>query len=179
MHKRFALITALAMSLTGLIGCSQSAPPPEAPAPPEAPTTMEEPAPPPETPPTKAEALYKDGTYTAEETDFDPENGWKGSIEITVKDGKIVTVIWNGTHKDGGDDKKTASINGKYPMVEQGGAKMPWHEQAALMEKWLVDNQDPALLAINETGHTDAVTGATMKIKGFIDLATKALVQAM
>lgn len=145
-----------------------------APAPAPAPTP--EPAPAPSAEPSGA---YKDGTYRAEVKDFDPNNGWKDSVEITVSGGKITAVTWNGTHKDGGDDKATASKAGKYPMVEQGGAKAPWHEQAALAEAYLIQTQDPtAVNYTDEDGHTDAISGATIKVKEFFTLAAEALATA-
>lgn len=167
----------LASVLAGLmVVTSACAPAPAAPAP------AQEPAPAPAAEPAPAPAdqgMYKDGSYRAEMKDFDLENGWKDSVDITVAGGKITAVVWNGTYKDGGDDKINASKNGKYPMVEQGGAKAPWHEQAALVEAYLIKTQDPlAVKLTDDAGHTDAISGATMKVKGFLELAQEALATA-
>lgn len=165
----------LAAVLTGILLITSACAPEPSPAPaPEPDTTpVTEPAPAPE--PT----AFKDGTYRAELPDFDPNNGWKDSVEITVASGEITEVIWNGTHKDGGDDKKTASMNGAYPMVEQGRAKAPWHEQAALAEAFLIQTQDPAAVTYtDDDGHTDAISGATIAVKEFFELASEALESA-
>jgi major membrane immunogen (membrane-anchored lipoprotein) len=125
-----------------------------------------------------AAAGYKDGTYSAEEEAF-AENGWKYKVTIEVKDGKIVKADWNGVHKDGGKDKKTLSADGEYGMVANGGASAEWHEQAALVEAYLIEKQDPSAIAYtDDEGHTDAITGASIHVKEFFDLAAKALEKA-
>jgi len=121
---------------------------------------------------------YKDGTYYAEADDFD-ESGWKDTVTIEVKNGKIVSVDWNAINKDGGDDKDTLSRNGGYKMVEYGGAQAEWHEQAEKVEAYLVEKQDPTDIKYKDNdGHTDAISGATIKVKKFFDLAQKALKDA-
>lgn len=168
--------TMLASLITGILIVSSACAPAPAPAP--APEPATEPVTEAAQAPEPAGA-YKDGTYHAEIKEFDPKTGWKDSVDITVAGGKITAVVWNGTHKDGGDDKKTASKGGKYPMVEKGGAIAPWHEQAALAEAYLIETQDP--MAVNykdEDGHTDAISGATIKVKEFFTLAQEALATA-
>lgn len=113
---------------------------------------------------------FKDGTYYAEEKEFDEHNGFKATVSIKVLGGHIVAVNWNGIDKDG-LDKKTASIEGKYPMVEQGGAKAPWHEQAAETEQYLIDSQ-------YADGTVDAVASVTMKVNPFFALVEEALKEA-
>ncbi len=167
----------LAMALTAVMvvsaACAPAPAPTPAPAEPAPAVTEPEPA------PAEPAGMYKDGSYHAEMKDFDPQNGWKETVDITVAGGKITAADWNGTHKDGGDDKKTASKTGKYPMVEQGGAKAPWHEQAALAEAYLIQTQDPtAVNYTDEEGHTDAVSGATITVKEFFTLASEALATA-
>ena len=121
---------------------------------------------------------YKDGTYYAEADDFD-DSGWKDTVTIEVKNGKIVSVDWNAINKDGGDDKDTLSRNGGYKMVEYGGAQAEWHEQAEKVEAYLVEKQDPTDIKYKDNdGHTDAISGATIKVKKFFDLAQKALKDA-
>jgi len=111
---------------------------------------------------------YKDGTYYAEADDFD-ESGWKDTVTIEVKNGKIVSVDWNAINKDGGDDKDTLSRNGGYKMVEYGGAQAEWHEQAEKVEAYLVEKQDPTDIKYKDNdGHTDAISGATIKVKKFL-----------
>lgn len=121
--------------------------------------------------------VYKDGTYTAEEKDF-AESGWKDNVTVEVVDGKIASVVWNSTHKDGGDDKITVSENGDYGMVEQGGAIAEWHEQAAKAESYLLEKQDPSAITLKDDGSTDAVAGVTIHVNGFVQLVEEALAQA-
>ena len=125
---------------------------------------------------TDADAGLKDGTYTAEADEF--ENGWKDKVTIEVQDGKIASVDWNSEAEDGGKDKKTASKDGDYGMVEKGGASAEWHEQAEKVETFLVEKQDVDAIELNDDGTTDAVAGVTIKVKGFVDLVKKALSEA-
>lgn len=121
---------------------------------------------------------YKDGAYHAELPEFDAKTGWKDMVDLTVMNGNIMAVNWNGLNKAGGDDKKNASKNGKYPMVEKGGAKAPWHEQAASAEKFLIDKQDIGAITVNSDGKTDVVSGVTMTVSEFAKLVTEALASA-
>lgn len=118
---------------------------------------------------------YKDGHYRAEADEFDANSGWKETADITVINGNIVAASWNGVHKDGGTDKITRSKSGEYGMKAKG-ASSEWHEQAALVEKALLEVQDPAKIAFNaEDGKTDAIAGVSIHVNGFIELAIKAL----
>lgn len=121
---------------------------------------------------------YKDGRYHAEADQFDEKSGWKETVDVTVLGGKIFAVQWNAVHRDGGDDKVTRSKNGEYGMVAKGGAQAEWHEQAAKMEKFLLEKQDPAAIPVNAEGYTDAVSGVTIHVNGFLDLVQKALANA-
>ena len=67
-------------------------------------------------------AALKDGTYTAEEADFDEKSGWKDNVTIEVKDGKIAKVDWNSTHKDGERIRRLRPRMGT----------MPWSQRAML-----------------------------------------------
>lgn len=121
---------------------------------------------------------YKDGRYHAEADQFDEKSGWKDTVDVTVLGGKIFAVQWNAVHKDGGDDKLTRSRNGEYGMVANGGAQAEWHEQAARMEQFLLEKQDPAAIPVDDGGYTDAVSGVTIHVDGFLDLVQKALANA-
>ncbi|MNE53911.1 FMN-binding domain protein [compost metagenome] len=119
---------------------------------------------------------YKDGNYHAEAAEFDANSGWKETVDITVINGKIAAVQWNGVHKDGGTDKVTRSKSGEYGMAAKGGAQAEWHEQALKAEQYLLEVQDPAAIAFNaEDGKTDAITGVSIHVNGFVELALKAL----
>ncbi|EJW18537.1 FMN-binding protein [Paenibacillus alvei] len=124
-----------------------------------------------------AQVTLKDGDYHAESPEFDEKSGWKETMDITVKDGKITAVNWDGVHKDGGDTKKKQSKDGKYGM-KAGGASSEWHEQAEKMEQELIAKQDPAAIAVNNEGKTDAVSGVSIHVGSFVQLAQEALAKA-
>ncbi|MGF7058218.1 hypothetical protein [Brassicibacter mesophilus] len=119
---------------------------------------------------------YKDGAYHAEQKEFSENSGWKSTVDITVINGNIVAASWNAAHKDGGDDKNTQSANGQYVMKEGG---TPWHEQADTMEAFLLEKQDPkAITYTDDDGHVDVVSGVSIKVAEFFELAEEALSQA-
>lgn len=123
--------------------------------------------------------MYKDGAYTAEEAEF--SNGWKGNVSITVLYGHIASVNWNATNEENAElNKKTASMEGQYPMVENAGAQAPWHEQAMKAEAHLLMTQD--VKDINYTddeGHTDSISGVSIHVNDFYMLVEEALKDAM
>lgn len=121
---------------------------------------------------------YKDGSYNAEADSFDENSGWKETVGITVMNGNIVAASWNGIHKDGGTDKVTRSKSGEYGMKEIGKAAAEWHEQAHNAEQYLIEKQDPAAIAVAADGKTDAISGVSIHVNGFVELAAKALAGA-
>lgn len=121
---------------------------------------------------------YEDGIYYAAEAEFAAAGGWKSVVTIEVKDSRIVSADWNGAHKNGGVDKKTASKNGTYAMVAIGGAASEWHEQAEKAEQYLIEKQDPTDISYkDDEGHTDAIAGVTIHVNDFFSLAAQALAQ--
>lgn len=125
--------------------------------------------------PAEETGKYEDGIYFAQEDGFG-DSGWKYMATIEVEGGKIVSADWNGAFKAGGVDKKTSSANGEYGMVEKGGAQAEWHEQAKKAEAFLVEKQDPtAIEYTDDEGHTDAISGVSIHVVEFFDLAEKAL----
>lgn len=121
-----------------------------------------------------APGAYKDGAYHAESAEFSAQSGWKDTVDVTVVHGQIVSVYWSGVHKDGGDDKKTVSMNGQYGMLK-GGAVAEWHEQAAAAEAFIIETQDPTAVVVNTDGKTDAISGVTMAVGEFLQLVQEAL----
>lgn len=112
-----------------------------------------------------ASGTYKDGTYKAEQPNFD-EHGWKGQIEITVKDGKIVSVTYNEVNKDGQlkrDDQQYAeNMKAKVNITPK--------EAYEKLEQQLIEKQDPEKV--------DTVSGATHTSETFKELAAEALKSA-
>jgi major membrane immunogen (membrane-anchored lipoprotein) len=122
---------------------------------------------------------YKDGSYYAEAAEFDANSGWKENVQLTVMNGHIVAVRWNGVHKDGGTDKVTRSTAGEYGLVAKGGAQAEWHEQALKAEQYLLEKQDPAAIVFNaEDGKTDAISGVSIHVNSFVELSIQALKDA-
>jgi len=122
-----------------------------------------------------AQAKLKDGFYFAEEVAFQ-SSGWKYQVVLQVKGGKVVSATWNGINNKGLEDKKTESAAGRYGMVKISKLGKEWHEQAAVVEKYLIDSQDVAFSKYTTAeGNTDAITGASIHVKEFFDLVKTAL----
>jgi major membrane immunogen (membrane-anchored lipoprotein) len=120
-------------------------------------------------------AKLKDGVYFAQDNDFAPQGGWKEQVVVTVAKGKVAAVDWNGVSNLGVADKKTVSKAGGYGMVKASKIGLEWHEQAANVEAHLVKTQDLAFARFKDDGTTDAISGASLHVKNFYDLANKAI----
>lgn len=119
---------------------------------------------------------YEDGIYFAQEDGFNERTGWKYMVTLEVEDGEIVMAEWNGAHREAGTDKRYRSESGEYGMVERGGARATWIEQAKDTEAWLLENQDPtAITYTSDEGHTDAISGVTIHVREFFTLVEEAL----
>jgi major membrane immunogen (membrane-anchored lipoprotein) len=120
-------------------------------------------------------ATLRDGIYFAQEDQFS-KTGWKYNVTLVVKNGQIAEVSWNGANINSGLDKKTMSEKGLYGMEDKGGAMAPWWKQAQAVEKQLIQSQDINTITISDSdGHTDAVTGATIKVLPFVNLVKEAI----
>jgi major membrane immunogen (membrane-anchored lipoprotein) len=121
----------------------------------------------------------KDGIYFAQSDDFAKDSGWKEQVIVTVKGGKVVDAKWNGVSNTGVPDKLTVIPMGGYPMVKAGKAQAEWDVQAKAVQDYLVKTQDVAFNKYKDAeGRTDAISGASIHVKGFFDLVTKALASA-
>ncbi|HHT20231.1 MAG TPA: FMN-binding protein [Tissierellia bacterium] len=127
-----------------------------------------------DTPADAPESGYADGKYFAMADEF-AENGWKETVALEVKDGKITDVDWNAVSNQLGIDKRTAVEQGKYPMVAAGDAQAEWDEQADKAEAYLIEVQDPTSIELDEEGRTDAISGVSIHVNGLTELAQKAL----
>lgn len=117
-------------------------------------------------------AALSDGTYEAKgEKDG---NGFTDEVSVTVEDGKITAVSWDGIMEDG-SRKSVMSENGEYTMTEDG---LTWAEQSQALAEALIENQSLSFLNPNEEGKTDAVSGVSISVGGFINLAQQCLEQA-
>lgn len=124
-----------------------------------------------------AKGMYsKDGWYYAEQATFDKESGWKETVLLTVVNGRIVDVVWNGISNDPAKKSKIVeSVSGNYNMVKFGKAQAEWHAQAAKAEAALIAAQDPAKVAVKADGKTDAISGVSIHVAPFFQLAATAL----
>ena len=118
-------------------------------------------------------ASFTDGTYEAKAAEAD-SNGFIEAVTLTVKDGAITEVNWDAVTEDG-NKKSIMSENGEYTMTEDG---LTWKEQAEALAKALIENQSLSFLTTDAEGKTDAVTGVSISVNSFIDLATKCLEEA-
>ncbi len=114
-----------------------------------------------------AKADGQDGTYTVEGTPDD--KGDYGYVTVTVEGGKVTNVIWDEIY--GGASKAELSANGQYAM------KPVWKTQSESLGAYVVENQTTGGI-LNESGYTDAVSGVSIYVGGFVDLANQALAQA-
>jgi major membrane immunogen (membrane-anchored lipoprotein) len=120
----------------------------------------------------------KDGVYFAQESEFAKESGWKDQVVLTVKGGKIASVIWNGVSNTGVADKLTVIPLGGYPMVQFGKAKAEWNVQAKAVQDYLLKTQNVGFSKYDAEGRTDAISGASIHVKGFFGLVNAALASA-
>ena len=115
----------------------------------------------------------KDGTYEAKAEAAD-NNGFIDQVTMTVADGKITEVNWEAVGEDG-NKKSVLSENGEYVMTEDG---LTWKEQAEALASALIENQSLDFLQVNKQGKTDAVSGVSISVGGFISLAEKCMNEA-
>ena len=116
-------------------------------------------------------AALSDGTYEAV---GEPADGYTDQVSITVTDGKITEVSWDSVGEDG-SSKSVMSENGEYVMTEDG---LTWAEQSQALANALIENQSLSFLNPDAEGKTDAVSGVSISVNGFIDLAAQCMMQA-
>jgi major membrane immunogen (membrane-anchored lipoprotein) len=121
-----------------------------------------------------AKGAYKDGWYYAAQADFDKSSGWKDTVLLTVANGSIVDVLWNGIYKDATKKSKLVeAVTGKYGMAK-AAKKGEWNVQAAAVEKAIVAAGDPAKITLKPDTTSDAVSGASIHLT-VVPLAIEAL----
>ncbi len=125
---------------------------------------------------TDGDRLLQDGIYRAAENSFD-SSGFRDFVEVTVSGQEITAVNWDSEQKNSDKTKKELSREGNYVMSQTG---LPWHEQAEIMERALLEKQDPSALVYQpSTGKTDAYSGATISVEPFVRLSAAALSKAV
>jgi major membrane immunogen (membrane-anchored lipoprotein) len=154
MKKILTLTMIAALSITSFVGCSK-------------PTTTDNSKPTttdsskPTTTDTKPAATdtSKDGTFKAEDKDFDA-HGYKGQVSVTFKDGKITNVVFDEVTKDGKKKRDDAAYNTQM----KAGSKVSAVEAQDKLAKTYLDSQK-----------TDTVTGATEMSARFKTLVEQAV----
>lgn len=119
-------------------------------------------------------SFKKDGWFYAEQPAFDATNGWKDTVLVTVVNGTIVDVLWNGVNKDGAKKSKLVeAIEGRYGMAK-AAKNGEWNVQAQAVQNAIVKAQDPAKIAVKADGTSDAISGASLHVTA-VSLAIEAL----
>ena len=117
-----------------------------------------------------AAAALIDGVFKAQaEPD---ENGNYGFVTVTIEGGKVTSVVWDEMY--GGASKAELAATGQYVMVE---GNPTWKDQSESLGAYVVENQTTAGI-LNEKGYTDAVSGVSIYVGGFVDLTNQAIAQA-
>lgn len=113
------------------------------------------------------------GFSGAKKVEFPGEKG-TDVVEIVYNNGTPVNLNIDNIQEDG-SSKRAASEEGTYDM----GGELKWHEQMDLLEDFIVANNfDTTKVNLtDEDGHTDAVTGVSIKVGSYLDLVTQALEQ--
>lgn len=104
----------------------------------------------------------KDGTYTAEDKNFD-DHGWKAYVTIIVSGGKVSDTKFDYTSEDGTTKSKNVVYGEKMSQI----AGITPDEYLPQYENALVTTQDPTKIEV--------VTGATTSHKDFKTLAKIAM----
>jgi len=122
-----------------------------------------------------AKGIYsKDGWYFKEQAAFDTQTGWKDSVLVTVVNGTVVDVLWNGTSKDAKKKSKLVEAReGRYGMAK-AAKKGEWNVQAAAVQDAILKAQDPAKITVKADGTSDAISGASIHVTA-VGLAIEAL----
>jgi major membrane immunogen (membrane-anchored lipoprotein) len=159
--KVLALVMTLVFTIGAFTACASKAEPAVAPEPTPAPVAEPAPAP----APAPEAAALKDGVYTAAQENFD-DRGWKATVEVEVKEGKIANVKFDYVNKDGALKSQDAGYKAAMEPVSKTYPEKAFAElQASLVEK-----QDVAAVT--------AVAGATTSSNDFTTLVKQALDQA-
>ncbi len=93
---------------------------------------------------------------------------------LTVVNGTVVDVLWNGMSKDAKKRSKLVEAKeGRYGMAK-AAKKGEWNVQAAAVEAAILKAQDPAKINVRADGSSDAISGASIHVTA-VGLAIEAL----
>ncbi len=128
-----------------------------------------------ETPVATAPAASTDAAFTGEKVGEVADEKGKTVATVTFSEGKPVSVKFDYINEDG-SSKYEQAASGEYVMVEGG---TPWNEQVDALATFLAENNFD-LEKVNlsdEDGHTDAVTGVSIKVPDLLEAVKAALVE--
>ncbi len=113
--------------------------------------------------PAVPKGMYKkDGWFFAQQAEFDKASGWKDNVLLTVVNGSLVDVLWNGVYKDSTKKSKLVeALAGRYGMGKVA-KKGEWNLQAAAVQEAILKAQDPSTIVLKKDGTTDAISGASI-----------------
>lgn len=178
--KKFALLALTLSAMLAFTACgAEKTPATETPAGTEAPVAEE----------TEAAEETEETEETAEETEeltvevvSETEKVAKLSDEkgttvatLTLADGKPVAIAFDYILEDG-SSKYEAAKEGTYDM---GEGSTPWNEQADAVAAFLAENEfDVTKITLtDDEGHTDAITGVSIKVPAFVKVAEAVLAE--
>lgn len=114
----------------------------------------------------------RDGTYEAKGEPDD--SGFTDVVSVTVREGRIVEAGWDSVDEKG-QSKARLSETGEYVMTED---ELTWKEQAEALAEALLESQSLKVFSMDSQGKTDAVSGVSISIGGFLNLAEQCLREA-
>ncbi len=112
-------------------------------------------------------------SFTGEKVGEVADEKGKTVATVTFEEGKPVSVKFDYINEDGSSKYEQAAA-GEYVMVEGG---TPWNEQVDALATFLAENNfDLEKVSLSdEDGHTDAVTGVSIKVPTLLDAVKSAL----
>ncbi len=122
------------------------------------------------------EVTLNPGSYTVEADGFDSSTGFKDTLTLIVDENGMISEVIIDAYKEDGTTKRSAVENGEYDMSVAGSEKT-WTEQADLFAEYVVANQSNSV-AMDDEGKTDAVSGVTISVRGYVRLLDDALTLA-
>lgn len=155
--KKLGILLLALSSMVAFTACGSNEKPAETPVATETPATTEEAA------------------FTGEKTGEVADEEGKTVATVTFEEGKAVSVKFDYINKDGSSKYEQAAA-GEYVM---GEGSTPWNEQVDALATFLAENEFDVekVNLTDEDGHTDAVTGVSIKVPALLD-AVKAALEA-
>ena len=159
--KKFAVLALLLSSMLTLTACgSKTEAPAETPVATEAPAASETPA--------------TEEAFTGEKVGEVADEEGKTVATVTFEAGTPVSVKFDYISTKDNSSKYEAAAAGTYDM---GEGSTPWNEQVDSLATFLAENNFDLekVTLTDEDGHTDAVTGVSIKVPALLEAVKAAL----